>query len=319
MRKTILILLVVIMALFASGCTEESDDTTGDMKETVAGEPDDTAGDMKETVVIGSKLFQESYILAHMTALMLEDAGYKTDVKQGLGGTFVNYEALKGGQIHVYAEYTGTAYSQILNLKQLDDWDRQVVYDATEKGLMEQDRVMVVSNLGFEDAYAIAVREDWALENNITKISDLKPYAAEMTIGTDPEFATREDGLPRIKDVYGIEFRDYKQAVSTVAYEAIRNNDVDAISAYTTDTRNEVFELRVLEDDKDALPPYDAILIVTEQFAEENPEAVAAMQKLDGAIDTDAMRQLNYQFDIEKKQPRDIAHQFLVDEGLLGE
>ncbi|WP_342303802.1 glycine betaine ABC transporter substrate-binding protein [Methanolobus sp. ZRKC5] len=303
MRKTILILLVVIMALFASGCTEEPADTE----------------EMKETVVIGSKLFQESYILAHMTALVLEDAGYDTDVKQGLGGTFVNYEALKAGQIHVYAEYTGTAYSQILNLSQLDDWDRQVVYDATETGLMEQDGVIVISNLGFEDAYAIAVKEDWAAENNVTKISDLEPYAAELTIGTDPEFATREDGLPRINDVYGIDFMDYKQAVATVMYEAIKSDEVEVISAYTTDTRNEVFELRVLQDDKNALPPYDAILIVTEQFAEENPEAVAAMQKLDGAIDTDAMRQLNYQFDIEQKEPRDIAYQFLVDEGLIGE
>ncbi|WMW21628.1 glycine betaine ABC transporter substrate-binding protein [Methanolobus mangrovi] len=301
MRKTILITLVVIMTLFASGCTETPADTDVE----------------KGTVVIGSKLFQESYILAHMTALVLEDAGYETDVKQGLGGTFVNYEALKAGQIDVYAEYTGTAYSQILNLSQLDNWDRQVVLDETEAGLLEQDGVMIVSNLGFEDAYAIAVKEDWAAENNITKISDLEPYAAEMTIGTDPEFATREDGLPRIKDVYGFEFNDYKQAVATVMYEAIKSDQVDAISAYTTDTRNEVFELRVLQDDKNALPPYDAILIVTEQFAEENPDAVDAMKKLDGAIDTDTMRQLNYQFDIEQKEPRDIAYQFLVDEGII--
>lgn len=300
MRKTILITLVIVMTLFASGCTQESSDK-----------------DKKETVVIGSKLFQESYILAHMTALVLEDAGYETDVKQGLGGTFVNYEALKAGQIHTYAEYTGTAYSQILNLNQLDNWDRQVVYNATEKGLLEQDGVMIVSNLGFEDAYAIAVKEDWAAENNVTKISDLEPYAAEMTIGTDPEFATREDGLPRIKDVYGFEFKSYKQAVATVMYEAIKDGQVDAISAYTTDTRNEVFNLRVLQDDKNALPPYDAILIVTDQFAEKNPEAVAAMKKLDGAIDTDTMRQLNYQFDIDQKEPRDIAYQFLVDEGII--
>ncbi len=302
MRKTILVILMLFLAIFAAGCTEEPTDNE----------------EQKETVVIGSKLFQESYILAHMTALVLEDAGYETDVKQGLGGTFVNYEALKAGQIHSYAEYTGTAYSQILNLSQLDDWDREVVYDMTEEGLSEEG-VMIVSNLGFEDAYAIAVQEDWAEENNITKISDLEPYAAEMTIGTDPEFATREDGLPRIAEVYGFEFMDYKQAVATVMYEAIKNDEVDAISAYTTDTRNEVFNLRVLEDDKNALPPYDAILLVTEEFAQENPDAITAMEKLDGAIDTDTMRQLNYQFDIEQREPRDIAYDFLVEEGIIEE
>ncbi|MDK2830723.1 MAG: osmoprotectant transport system substrate-binding protein [Methanolobus sp.] len=312
-KKTILILLVVIMALFAAGCAEEADE----MQEDTGMDGGADSQMEKGTIVIGSKLFQESYILAHMTAIVLEDAGYETDVKQGLGGTFVNYEALKAGQIHTYAEYTGTAYSQILSLEQLDDWDRQVVYNMTEEGLMEQDGVMIVSNLGFEDAYAIAVKEDWAAENNVTKISDLEPYAAEMTIGTDPEFATREDGLPRITEVYGFEFMDYKQAVATVMYEAIKNDEVNAISAYTTDTRNEVFELRVLEDDKNALPPYDAILIVTEEFADENPDAITAMRKLDGAIDTDTMRQLNYQFDIEQKEPRDIAYQFLVDKGII--
>ena len=275
--------------------------------------------DAEETIVIGSKLFQESYILAHMTSLVLEDAGYKTDVKQGLGGTFVNYEALKIGQIHTYAEYTGTAYSQILNLGQLEEWEGQLVFDETEKGLLEQDSIIIVSNLGFENSYAIAVREDWAEENGITKISDLEPYASEMTIGTDPEFATREDGLPSIKNTYGIEFKDYKQAVATVMYEAIKNGDVEAISAYTTDTRNDVFNLRVLEDDKNALPPYDAILIVTESFSERNPEAIDALKKLEGAIDTDKMRQLNHQFDVEKKQPRSIAYEFLVNEGIIEE
>ena len=290
--------LVIVFALVASGCSEKTTDE-------------------KPTVVIGSKLFQESYILAHMAAIMLEDAGYKTDVIEGLGGTFVNYEALKKDDINTYVEYTGTAYSQILKEPPLEVWDPEVVYTETEKGLKETDKILIVSSPGFEDAYAIAVKEDWAEANSVTKISDLKEYASQMTIGTDPEFATREDGLPRIKDVYAIEFKDYKQAVATVMYEAIRIDDVDAISAYTTDTRNEVFNLRVLEDDMNALPPYDAIYIMTENFANSNPDAVEALKKLDGRIDTDTMRELNYKFDVDKMEPRDIAREFLIQEGLI--
>ena len=298
MRRSVLMVLVIFFALIASGCSEKTTDE-------------------KPTVVIGSKLFQESYILAHMAALMLEDAGYETDVIEGLGGTFVNYEALKKDEINTYVEYTGTAYSQILKEPPLEVWDPEVVYSETEKGLKETDKILIVSSPGFEDAYAIAVKEDWAEANSVTKISDLKEYASQMTIGTDPEFATREDGLPRIKDVYAIEFKDYKQAVATVMYEAIRIDDVDAISAYTTDTRNEVFDLRVLEDDKNALPPYDAIYIMTEEFATNNPDAVEALKKLDGRIDTDTMRSLNYKFDVDKMEPRDIAREFLVQEGLI--
>jgi osmoprotectant transport system substrate-binding protein len=298
MRRSVLMVLVIVFALVASGCSEKTTDE-------------------KPTVVIGSKLFQGSYILAHMAAIMLEDAGYKTDVIEGLGGTFVNYEALKKDDINTYVEYTGTAYSQILKEPPLEVWDPEVVYTETEKGLKETDKILIVSSPGFEDAYAIAVKEDWAEANNVTKISDLKEYASQMTIGTDPEFATREDGLPRIKDVYAIEFKDYKQAVATVMYEAIRIDDVDAISAYTTDTRNEVFNLRVLEDDKNALPPYDAIYIMTEEFATNNPDAVEALKKLDGRIDTDTMRSLNYKFDVDKMEPRDIAREFLIQEGLI--
>lgn len=298
MKMSVLMVLVIVFALIASGCSEKTTDE-------------------KPTVVIGSKLFQESYILAHMAALMLEDAGYETDVIEGLGGTFVNYEALKKDEINTYVEYTGTAYSQILKEPALEVWDPEVVYTETEKGLKETDKILIVSSPGFEDAYAIAVKEDWAEANSVTKISDLKEYASQMTIGTDPEFATREDGLPRIKDVYAIEFKDYKQAVATVMYEAIRIDDVDAISAYTTDTRNEVFNLRVLEDDMNALPPYDAIYIMTENFANSNPDAVEALKKLDGRIDTDTMRELNYKFDVDKMEPRDIAREFLIQEGLI--
>lgn len=301
MKKNILMVLVILVALIASGCSEKKLNAPAE----------------KPTVVIGSKLFQESYILAHMAALMLEDAGYETDVIEGLGGTFVNYEALKKDEINTYVEYTGTAYSQILKKPPLEVWDPEVVYNETEKGLQDTDKIVVVSTPGFEDAYAIAVKEDWADANNVTKISDLNKYASQMTIGTDPEFATREDGLPRIKNVYAIEFKDYKQAVATVMYEAIKIDDVDAISAYTTDTRNEVFNLRVLKDDKNALPPYDAIYIMTEEFATNNPDAVAALKKLDGRIDTDTMRNLNYKFDVEKMEPRDIAREFLIKEGLI--
>lgn len=298
MKLNILIAFIVVIAVIASGCTQFSDDNT---------------------IVIGSKQFQESYILAHMISLLLEEHGYETDVKEGLGGTFVNYEAMKQGQVNVYVEYTGTAYSQILNKPPLDVWDPQVVYEEAEKGLLEQDGVLIISNLGFEDAYAIAVKEDWAQANNVSRISELEEFASEIVIGTDPEFAQREDGLPRIEEVYGFKFNNYQQGLATIMYEAIKQGDVEAVSAYTTDTRNELFNLRILEDDKNALPPYDAIVVVTEKFASENPDVVEIIKELDGRIDTDSMRELNYQYDVDKKEARDIARNFLVQQGLIAE
>lgn len=307
MKKIIIVAFLVFIALAISGCTDKNKHIEGN--ETVNDKP---------TVVIGSKLFQESYITAHIAAQMLEDIGYKTDVKENLGGTLINYEALKKNDINLYGEYTGTIYSEILKKPPLKVWTSSVVYNESEKGL-NADNIVIANKLGFEDSYAIAVKRDWAEKNRVTKIGDLSNFALNMNIGTDPEFATRPDGLPRIKEVYGFTFNSYKQGVATVMYEAIKNGDVEAISAYTTDTRNELFNLTILQDDKNALPPYDAIYIVNKDFAIKNPDAMNALKKLEGKINTDTMRQLNYKFDVEKKEPKDIAKEFLLKEGLIKE
>lgn len=295
--------MLVLLAFSVSGCTDKN-------------ENENKTVDNKPTVVIGSKLFQESYIIAHMAALMLEDVGYKTDVKENLGGTLINYEALKKNDINLYGEYTGTIYSEILKKPALETWNSSIVYNESEKGLTA-DNIVIATKLGFDDSYAIAVKKEWATQNGVTKISDLSNFASQMDIGTDPEFSTRPDGLPRIKEVYGFEFKSYKQGVATVMYEAIKNNDVEAISAYTTDTRNELFNLTILQDDRNALPPYDAIYIVNKDFAEKNPDAIIALNKLNDKINTSTMRQLNYMFDVDKKEPRDIAKEFLLKEGLI--
>lgn len=269
------------------------------------------------TIVIGSKPFNEQYILAHMIALLLEENGFKAEVKEGLGGTLVNYEALKRGQITLYVEYTGTAYNNILKLEPPEKWDSDYVYEKSKEEMLKRDGVLTLVKLGFRDDYAIAVKKDFAEENNLKTLSDLAPYAPEMTLGTDPEFATRPDGLPRIKEVYGFTFGEVKQMEPTLMYEAIKNGQVDAISAYTTDARVDLFGLKILEDDKGALPPYDAVILIKKDFADKYPEVVEVLKKLEGLIDTDTMRALNYKYDVEKKDARDIAREFLIEKGLI--
>jgi len=319
MKLNILVVLMLISSLLVSGCAENgADEQESGLEGEVEGEvADESAPVTSETIVIGTKLFQESYITAHMISLLLEDRGYNTDVKENLGGTLVNYEALKKGDIHSYVDYTGTIYSQILKKPPLEEWDPELVYNESEQGLLEEDGIVIAASLGFENAYAIAVDEGWAESNEVSTISDLAPHAPDMEIGTDPEFATREDGLPQIDRVYGFTFNNYNPMVPGIMYEAIKNEEVDAISAYTTDTRNDLYELKVLEDDKNALPPYDAVVLVSAEFEEEYPEIMAILAELDGRIDSDTMRQLNGEYDIENREARDIARDFLVEEGLI--
>jgi len=270
----------------------------------------------EKVVVIGSKPFNEQYILANMIAILLEENGYRAEVKEGLGGTLVNYEALKRNDIQLYVEYTGTAYNVILRKQPPEVWDQQYIFDEVKKGLLEADGVVVVAKLGFRDDYALAVRADWAEENGVEKISDLADFADMLVFGSDPEFASRPDGLPQIKKVYGFEFKEVKQMEPTLMYEAIKNGQVDVIPAYTTDSRVDLFNLKILEDDKGALPPYDAIIIVNGKTAEDE-KLISMLKLLEDRIDTDTMRALNYQYDVEKRDAREIAMNFLKEQGLV--
>ncbi len=299
MKKRILLIGVLFFGLIlASGCLSGGDE----------------AG---RTVVIGSKPFNEQFILAHMMALLLEDRGYSAEVKEGLGGTFVNYEALKKGDIQAYVEYTGTAYSNILKLPPLDAWDPDVVYSEVEKGLMEQDGIKVANRLGFRNDYAIAVNSDFAVPNNIDSISDLESYISKMAVGTDPECPSRPDCLPSMEKIYGFGFGDVRQMEPTLMYEAIKSEQVDSITAYTTDGRVDLFNLKLLDDDKSAFPPYHAIIIVSSDFADQNPGVMDAFNVLEDRIDTDTMRRLNNLYDVDKEDAEDIARQFLLEEGLI--
>ena len=137
----------------------------------------------EKKIVIGTMPYNEEYILGHMISLLLEDAGYKTEVKEGLGGTLINYEALKREQINVFVGYTGAFYNTVLKLPALDNWDPNVVFNEVEKGLREKEGITVVAKLGFKNNYAISVPRSWAQERNLTKVSELAPYAPSMVLG----------------------------------------------------------------------------------------------------------------------------------------
>lgn len=267
-------------------------------------------------IVMGSNLFNEQYILSYMIAHLMRDAGYQAEVKTALGGTMVNYEALKQGNIDAYIEYTGTAYNVILKLPPLEQWNPEQVYQQVEEGLLEQDQIVIAAKLGFSNDYAIALKASWVEENNIEKISDLAPYAADLSLATDPEFASRPDGLPQIDKIYGFTFGRVRQMQPTLMYEAIKNNQVDAIGAYTTDARVDLYDLAIVKDDLGALPPYDAIIIVREEFSE-NEELMKIFKTLEDLVDTETMRHLNKFYDIDKKEAADIARDYLIEQGLI--
>ena len=137
-----------------------------------------------------------------------------------------------------------------------------------------------------------------------------------MTFGSDLVFHERDDGLPQLELIYNLTFGDIKSMEPTLMYEAIKQGDVDAIPPYTTDTRVDLYNLSILIDDQAALPPYETMILIDEGLTEDT-ELIQALSVLENLIDTDTMRSLNAEFDIEGRDARDIAQEFLISEGLL--
>ena len=288
-----LIIAIIGLVIAGSGCVE----------------------DEQLIIVIGGKTFNEQEILPAMISLLLEQGGYKTDIKTNLNDLTL-FEATKRGDIDIYVEYTGTAYSEVLKLDPPEEtYDQDQIYNDVVDGF-EEEGIIVMFRLGFENAYVISVTEAWGVANNVTTITDLVPYASNLSFGTDYVFANRGDGLLNLEKVYNLKFRNVVSGDPTLMYTSIESGSVEVISAYTTDTRITSFNLRTLDDDQNALPPYEAIVLVRDKIAQDQ-NISKILTVLANAIDTETMMELNGQYDVDLMEATDIAETWLKDEGLL--
>ncbi|MBP1912667.1 glycine betaine ABC transporter substrate-binding protein [Thermococcus stetteri] len=262
-------------------------------------------------VVIGAKPFNEQRILAHAIGKLLQRAGFEYEVRVSEPRLEANLEALEKGEIGLYVEYTGTAYNALLKLPPMEEWDEERVFKAVREGFRERG-IEVIARLGFRNDFSLAVREELAREKGLSKISDLTKISKNLVFACPGPYIERPDGLPRLREVYGLEFGKIKPLMPREMYDAISKGEVDVITAFTTDARVDAFRLALLEDDRKAIPPYEAIII-----ARGLPkEAVKALKALEGRISTETMRRLNHMLDFGGKKEEDIAEEFLVSLGV---
>ena len=270
----------------------------------------------EDKIVIGSKNFSESMILGNMLADLIET---KTDIqverKLNLGGTQVAFSAIKNGDIDLYVEYTGTGLVNILNQSPESDPDK--VYDYVQKEFKQKYNIELLKPLGFNNTYALAVRQDTASEYGLNTISDLAKVSGNLIMGPTIEFPNREDGLIGLSKTYNIEFKDVKAVDGGLRYTAIDNHKSDVIDAFSTDGLLEAFQLKVLKDDKHFFPPYYAVPIIKEETLKDHPELKKAINTLSGKLSDEKMRELNYKVDSLKQSPAKVAKEFLENEGLL--
>jgi osmoprotectant transport system permease protein len=267
-------------------------------------------GDSGPRVVIGAKTFTEQYILSALIARHVEQTtGVAATVLPSLGTT-VAFDALASGALDVYVDYSGTIWATIMQRRQVPP-DPATVLPEVGRYLAREHGVTLVGALGFENAYALAVRDAQARELDLTSISSLTPHARTLAIAGDYEFFGRPEWRA-IRKAYHLTFAEQRSMDSSLMYQAVASGQVDVISAFSTDGRIAALDLRVLRDDRHAIPPYDAIILANGRLARELPQVLDALTTLVGTIDAATMRGLNAAVDQEGADPDAVAQAFLL-------
>ncbi len=271
-------------------------------------------GGERRPLVVGSKNFTEQSLLGEILAGWIE---HTTTIpmqrRLHLGGTFICHQALLGGGIDLYVEYTGTAFTAILQHPPITDPDsvRRVV--ASEYG--RRWAAEWSAPLGFENTFAILVRRSTADSLGLRTISDAVPHAERWTAGFGYEFTEREDGLAGLELLYGLRFgRDPRLMDLGLLYRALANGLVDLVAGNSTDGQIAALDLVMLEDDRRYFPPYEAAPVVSAAALDRYPELRGALRQLAGRLGTEEMRAMNRAVDVEGRDFRQVAREWVERE-----
>jgi len=256
-------------------------------------------------VRVGSKKFTESVVLGEIVTQVLRSTGTRAEHRAQLGGTQVLWHALLAGEIDLYPEYTGTIREDILRGISPDAGDEPLKRALAEQG------VGMSGVLGFDDSYALGMKEADAARLGVTRISDLRGLP-RLRLAFSEEFLHRRDGWPTLKERYGLPQTDVRSLDHDLAYRALAAGDVDAIDLYTTDAEIPYYHLRVLEDDLGHFPRYRAVLLYRLDLPERSASALASLSVLDGRIAARDMQRLNARAKIDRVPEQVVAAGFLA-------
>ena len=272
----------------------------------------------KKELTIGSKIFTENILLAEMLSLLLEENyNFKVIRKFNLGGTKLVFDALRNKEIDIYPEYTGTGYTMILNMS--GETHPKKTYKIVKREFLDQFNLVWSLPLGFENTYALAVRNSDPHFKKIHNISQLKGKTNSINLATDHEFMERKDGFSNFVKKYQLDFQKDKTWTMDqgLMYSALKNKKMDMVMAYSTDGRIKAFGLKTLKDDKRFFPAYEVAYLTRKNILSRYPKIKKAFKELEGNITEKEMIFLNNQVDQLKHDSTQIVRNFLVKKSLL--
>jgi osmoprotectant transport system substrate-binding protein len=270
----------------------------------------------KDRVVVGCKNFTEQLILGEIIAQQLEaKTNLEVERRFYLAGTFIAHQAIVGGRVDIYPEYTGTSLTAVL--KKEPTGDRRQVYNAVRNGYLEKFNLDLGPPFGFNDTFAIEIRGADARQFGLKTISQAAVYTPKWRAGFGYEFMERPDGYKGLVLAYSLRFAEEPRIMDLgLLTRALKDRQVDLIAGNTTDGLIPALDLFVLEDDRHYFPPYEAVPVIRKETLDRHPEIGPALKELAGTISDAEMQALNYSVDGQHRDVEVVAREFLQKKGL---
>lgn len=269
------------------------------------------------SITVGGKDFTEQFVLVNLYSDYIEDkTNIKVIRKENLGGSQVCYEALKSGDIGMYVDYTGTLYSNILGYSEPNSLDD--IYAIAKRDIYKKDKILVMGQCNFNNTYTLAIRKDTAQKYGLKTIADMANVANKLRLGSTIEFQNRPDAIGSLREKFpGIAFKEQYALDGSPRFTAIENNEVDVIDAFGTDGMLRKYDLYILKDTNNVFPPYVAVPMFNERILAKYPELEDVVNELASHLTNESMMSMNYEVDVLGRQPKEVAHEFLLKNKLI--
>ena len=270
----------------------------------------------KEVLHIATKPMTEQYVIGEMLDILIEqDTDLEVELTQGVGGGTSNIQpGMENGEFDLYPEYTGTAWNMVLKEEGLYTED---LFEEMQKEYEDRYSMEWIGMYGFNNTYGLVVRREIAEEYGLKTYSDLAAVSSRLVFGAEYDFFEREDGFDALCDTYGLQFKETMDLDIGLKYQALDQGQIDVMVVFTTDGQLSTSDVVVLEDDKQFYPSYLCGNVIRSEVLEAHPELAGVFEKLTGLISDSEMAKMNDEVETKGREPRDVAEEFLQDNGLL--
>ncbi|GAK04944.1 osmotically activated L-carnitine/choline ABC transporter, substrate-binding protein OpuCC [Geomicrobium sp. JCM 19037] len=270
-----------------------------------------------DTIEIGAQTYTETKLIAYMNEALIEaHTDLSADVTPDISASPMVISALEEEELDIGLLYSGEVFNNHFEVEETND--PEAVLQMAQEGFDEHFNFKWFDPLGFENTYIMTVRADLADEYGLETVSDVEAVADELSLGVDTTWLERDvDGYQSFVDHYGFSFADTNSMDINLVYSAVANEEVDIVLAYSTDPRLIEYDLVTLEDDQQFFPPFDASIVAKNETLEEYPELEEVLNTLTGMFDEQAITELSYEVDINNRSERDVAREYLEEQGLL--